>query len=399
MLTRDLLRFHRRNGRCRPDFIPGDKEILDFCDAVIGIYRGCHGQRKREIEPLVKAEINGSALNRKIAEGLVKVFEDRCVFSGIAGENEEFQELRSRMFDISAASLKKEDVTEAEHCAGAACGKDIYGDLPGCEKLSELPDFTPESLVSRYNTALAQSLIMYAGKILISLPDPDTGELRRLVKFMRFFRLLGEVTRNRKGETEIEVSGPFALFENSRRYALALAAFFPAVLNSDRWKIRAELHLPGRGSGDRALRLELSEADGLERIYRNLGKYIPEEIRMFAAEFSKHGGGWQISGGGGMNDNEGRLLFPDFTFTGTDGTEAHLELFHRFHSAAELRRRLNWIRKRPELKYLIGIDRSIGGENLIDELLREYPEAAGRIFPFRDFPGTARVLKMLKELE
>ena len=76
----------------------------------------------------------------------------------------------------------------------------------------------------------------------------------------------------------------------------------------------------------------------------------------------------------------------------------HLELFHRWHQG-QLAQRLEKLNSMPSLPLFIGIDRAlVKGENGENEIRSRYPEIAGKIWFFRDFPGVDNTLRMLKKL-
>jgi hypothetical protein len=230
---------------------------------------------------------------------------------------------------------------------------------------------------------------MNTAQLTIDLPGAETGELRKLVKFMKFFRLLAEITAPRPGEIRLQVSGPFALLENSRKYALQLASFFPAVLKMKRFRLAAEIRLPGRTG-----KLELSEKDNLVSHYRELAAYVPEEIRIFHRVFRERCSDWTIVGETPFINTSGEICFPDLSFRRTDGKVCHLELFHRWHRGA-LPRRLAFLDGHPQTPLIIGVDRAAVADEEFEELRAAFPAAAERLFRFRDFPAVDTLVRTL----
>lgn len=134
---------------------------------------------------------------------------------------------------------------------------DIYGDLPDNERLTGWRPLYPAELLHRYNIALVQGLLVYADDLEVTAADSNPAELRRLFKYLRFFRLLAEIRRLKpkgKGKVAVgmKISGPFSIFANTRKYALQLAAFFPALVNLESWSLSAEIRLDGQRGGAEA---------------------------------------------------------------------------------------------------------------------------------------------------
>ena len=395
MLGREYIRFHRRGDLIHPDFLPESQVYLDLAAELLTLYadardRGCsRGELAVPVEALVKG--HGGP-----AGAFVKLIDDACGYTAAAGND--YPELRRRLLTLSGEwwkngwdeASRQRALTAMPELAAFAAG-DIYGDLPENERLTEIPDWTPEAVIRRYNLGLVQGLLLYAGNLTLTIPAADAAEWRRLFKYLKFFRLLAELRRHDKGLT-VTVSGPFALFENTRKYGCQLASFFPAVPLLKNWQVTAEIRWDKRD-----LRLKLDERSGLISHYRNFSAYVPEEIRLFIQLFRQKSDKWQPVGDTPLIElGEGRIAFPDFSFrAGDDGPVVHLELFHRWHRA-QLTDRLAFLARHPELPLVIGIDRSLADDNEFPVILDHYPQLVDRLFRFRDFPGVDRVLKMLE---
>ncbi|WP_294506504.1 DUF790 family protein [uncultured Victivallis sp.] len=407
MLTRELLRFRKRNGFL-PAFIdPADPKLLEFAAGLLALYTEAAGggMRRAELEELVNVQLQG-VRDRKLAEGLNKLVLDRCSFDPV--RLLDYPAERRRLFLAAAEALKRaggrleayrEALFEAEGAAEFMAA-DLYGDLPDNERLTGWRPLYPGELLNRYNLALVQGLLIYSEELELTVADPDPAELRRLFKYLRFFRLLAEVSRGkgrrrRTSEPDLislRISGPFAIFANTRKYALQLAAFFPAVVNVKEWTLAAKIRL-GENRGE----LKLDQKCGLVSHYRNFSSYVPEEIRMFHRLFRERSVEWRIVGESPFLDGGGQeIVFPDLSFRReSDGTTLHLELFHRWHRG-QLDRRLELLEREPEIPLLIGVDRALADDEAWAVLTEQrHPSLAVRMFRFRDFPGVERVTHLL----
>lgn len=401
MLTRDLLRFQRRNG-FRPSFIdPANPELVAFASELLSSYENAvHLQiRRAEQEELIEILLKGAS-EPKLAAGLNKLILDRCSFDPI--RSVDYLAERRKLFTAAAAALPSSggrlltyrETLLRQEGIGSFLSSDIYGDLPGNEHLINWKPLRPIELLQRYNLALVQGLLIYAEELDVTAADSNQAELRRLFKYLRFFRLLAEIRHLKLEEQNtvgMKISGPFSLFENTRKYALQLAAFFPALVHLERWKLSAKIRLD-----ERVGTLELDQSCGLVSHYRNFSNYVPEEIRMFHTLFKAHVTEWKIVGESPFLDGGGQeIVFPDLSFRREiDGCTIHLELFHRWHRA-QLERRIDLLRRKPEMPLLIGIDRAIADDATWEFLLASEPILKDRMFRFRDFPGVERVHRAL----
>ncbi len=397
MLTRDLLRY-RNQGGFKVSFIdPAAPLLQELAAELIAAYRGAAESKMRrgELEELVDVLLKG-ARDPKIAAGLNKLLLDRTSFDPV--REIDYPASRRELFTAAAQSLCKEldDYRNAlftnESFAGFMAG-DIYGDLPDNERVTGFREIYQGELLNRYNLALVQGLLFYAGDLQFTVSDSNPAELRRLFKYLKFFRLLAEMHRKKtKGKTviELEVSGPFAIFQNSRKYALQLAAFFPAVVNLEEWSLVAEIDMAGRKG-----KLKLDQTSGLVSHYRNFSSYVPEEIRMFHQLFKKQVEEWKIVGDSPFIDGGGQeIVFPDLSFENTAGKVVHLELFHRWHRGG-LEKRVALLKKKPSLPLILGVDRALADDETFAMLERELGD---RVFRFRDFPGVERVKNTLNKV-
>lgn len=390
MLNREHLRCTFRSGKFHCRFVDvSDEDNLRLASALITVF--ADGLRRRRCELLdMSRSLVGAAADRKFAAGLEKLVLDMAEFSS-AEENTDYPALRRELFLKSGQVVgAREDFSEEEYRrrVGGPPG-DIYGDLPDFELLTAFRELEPKELLCRYNTALVQGLLMNTAQLTIDLPGAETAELRKLVKFMKFFRLLAEITAPRPGEIRLQVSGPFTLLENSRKYALQLASFFPAVLKMKRFHLTAEIRLPGRTG-----KLELSEKENLVSHYRELAAYVPEEIRIFHRVFRERSSEWTIVGETPFINTGGEICFPDLSFRRADGRVCHLELFHRWHRGT-LPRRMAFLEEHPQTPLILGADRAAVTDEGFEELRAAFPAAAERLFRFRDFPSVDTVVRTL----
>ncbi|MBU8901131.1 MAG: DUF790 family protein [Victivallales bacterium] len=407
MLTKDLVKFRKQGKYVRPNFIAtNDSSLLRIAEDLLTIY---HGQEegenltRGEIEELVEPVLK-SHRDLKLTRGLNKLVLDRCDFS--QAEDFDYPSLRRQIFLKAADLIKKGAEDYAEYHKRLIdeaeikdfVTHDIFADLPENETLTKFKEVFPRELLERYNCAQVQGLLFHASEIEVKVASPDPAELRRLFKYLKFFRLLAEIKQVKSpvGEKNIivmnlKISGPASILENSRKYGLQLAVFFPAVCALPKWQLKADVKL-----SNKIYRLNLDETSNLVSHYRNFTAYIPEEIIIFHRLFKEKIEDWKISGETPfIKTKKDEIVFPDLNFQNKKGKIIHLELFHRWHRGALLKR-LEFCEVNPDLPLLLGVDRALLKGDL-RQLLENSTYFQQKGFLFRDFPGVARVNKLLNE--
>lgn len=406
MLSKPLMKFRRNGDSMKPVFIDtANPDYMELAGELLELYRmpedpadaPTRGELEEMAEPLVKG-----ARDPKVAAGLHKLIVDRCEFT--VPLDLDYAELRRRIFRAGARLLTSQTNELSEYRAEVLAEFDgeIYRDLPQNEKLCRVRPVFARELLERYNCAQVQSLLLYCSELNLRIEEHNPAAVRRLFKYLKFFRLLAEITqlpvagKEKKDGTffrlALKISGPVSLFENTRKYAVQLASFFPAVCDIEKWTLVADVDIDNRRS-----RLRLTQESGLVGHYRNFSAYVPEEITMFHRLFREKSPEWEIIGDSPFfNLGQQELVFPDLSFRHPDGRVRHLELFHRWH-AGQLTARLAAMEEKPEPELIIGVDRSLSGKKEIRAQLECSAFFQSRGFEFRDFPGVDRVLKKLNE--
>ena len=390
MLKLEHLRLYRRADKLHIRFAdahdPATAEVFrELLDAFGEARRGrwTRGELEEWCDSLARRE-----KDRKLASGAAKLLMDRLQFTECG---EEIPELRRKLLLRSAEALKNSggdyrryrDAVRQD--AGAA---DIYADLPDFARVenADIPSDAGEA-VDAYNLALVQGVLLYTAKLRLEVASPRQEELRPLLRRMRFHRLLAKAEMPSPDLTVLEIDGPFSLLESSRKYALQLALFFPAVTALSRWKLKAEVRID-----DRNLDLELSESSAPLRAPRRRADYLPPEITAFQSAFRAED--WELTPAPAFLPDGETPVIPDFSFRRrSDGTVAHLELFHKWHRTG-LVKRLADPEKLRRMHLILGVERSLGA------VLDAAPEAEkrGLAFRFRDFPGVETTLRALRKL-
>ena len=402
MLTKDLLRWKVSGAYVKPSFVSvSDPRLLELAERLIAVFENSIGVSREELDEQLEPLSDGWN-DVKIVRGLIKILLDRSQFSEC--RDLDYPAARHALFLRSAALLRSPecptdpiDFRARLLAEEPVLKRSVYPDLPENERLSSLKKIFPRELLERYNMALAQSLMLFCERLDCKVCAEDQAALRRLFKYLKFFRLLfrAEMIAGKPGEApmiRLQIDGPASILDNSTKYGLQLASFFPAICSMRLWQVSCGLKLRSR-----TLRLRLDESSRLVSHYTHFGDYIPEEIRLFQDYFNRSGEGectWRLLPREGylrLEDNQ--LIFPDFRFVSERGRELNVELFHQWHKSS-LENRLEYLEKHPEIPLLLGADRSCLKP---DAELKERFSALPGNFCFSSFPGVERVLKALNE--
>lgn len=398
MLTKDLILCNCRDGRLLPKFLDTeDASLLEPASEMLAVFRQGQDCTLAELEEMLEPLLL-SFRDLKIAHGLRKVLEDRCQFT-TPGELD-CPSARAQLFQASAALLRQQEWETPEQLAAAlkatipdnsllVAGGTLYPDLPDNDRLRKFDDLTPQQLLQRYNVSLVQGLLFQAEEMNLVVSSNDPAKLRRLFKYLHFFRLLADISTEGGNSQRLRllVTGPASLVDKSRRYGLQLASFFPAVCTMDAWEMRAKIPWKGK-----VCYLKLTQETGLVCPYHVFSAILPVEIKMFHDAFKDASGDWQIVGETPFLHTGGsKVVFPDLSFRHVDGTVLHLELFHCWHNS-QIKERLDWLARHPEQPLILGIDAALLKDQ---DIADRQATLEGRTFVFHNYPTVAKTVRCL----
>ena len=405
MLTKDLILCKMANGRLKPQFVDtSDAELVDLAERLLAAYDPSNSPIREEIEELATQAAQGFR-TPKLAQGILKIVDDQAVFS--SPQDMDYPAARFSLFKKAAEIIRahpgqteeqyQQRLAQATADNPLAARESIYEDLPENDRLVKLAFITPKQVLERYNCGLVQGLLLHAGSIQLTVHDTDPAKLRRLFKYLKFFRLLARISADNNAEGEstpdklsIVIDGPASIFDQSKRYGFQLACFFPAVVALDHWSMRAEINWK-----ETKRFLVLDESSGLVSHYHNFTAYVPEEIQLFHRYFKESVKDWTIVGNAPFIRGDGNdVAFPDFSFQHAGGTIIHLELFHRWH-ATQIMTRLDWLKKNPSAPLVVGIDRFLLKDEALQSRLETDDALKPRIFLFSDYPTVDKTLRCL----
>lgn len=312
MLTKDLLRVSRAGGGYQPQFAAEDDEAL--AGRVLGTFQGHVGQERATLDGAL-ADIERDARDFKLVRGFAHLIERDATFE--VGAAVDPRSARRAAFEaaeevgvVAADERNRALEVATERFPGNVSIVDLeeslYADLEDRETLSAVDArWTPADLLVQYNLSLAQTALFDATEVRVRSSNP-----RRLVSAVKRLGLLYEVVPVDDGR-EVVLSGPDALFRNSRRYGTRFARVLRTVAEAEEWRLEATID--DRGT-ERLLTLThadltVPDADPISGV-----SYDSDVERDFATRFQSLDLNWSLEREPDVLSAGDRLMVPDFAF-------------------------------------------------------------------------------------
>lgn len=347
MLTSDLIKVRRRQGRLTPLWLRGKQAEawLPVAEALIDVFSQCEGMTRSQLAESVE-EVIGEAGDKVRASGLVKLLEDSCEVDASGGS--EAESIRETVFKAASEVRKGLGVREPfdrdrllADCAerlgrtAAEVEASLFMDLPGAQLIRAWKKTSATALLQRYDLALAQGVLLRALQVRIDLAPASGPRLRDLFRMIKFCRLMHTVEEGEGGGYRLVLDGPMSLFEATHRYGVQLAVFLPTLVAGDGWKLQAEV---AWGRDRQKLLFELSDRDGLVTTRETPSE--PEELAALERAFDKLDTPWELRREASVFQIQGRGVFvPDLQFVHrVTGQRVYLEVFGYWSREAVFRR-------------------------------------------------------------
>ncbi len=339
MLTADLVRVRDDGKTLTPRYLKLSGKGYDRMEArahaLIELFQSHENRRKSELDEAI-ADLVGDGTDHMLTKGLTKLLADRAEFDTVSPVPP--PDIRDVVFRHAAAHHPLVDGQDKIHksrhdvmaMAAEEMGVDVsviegnlYADLAANQRLHKFKPLTADELLARYNTALAQAVLLRARELRVRVFGNSPAKHRQLFRYLKFHRLMYRVRRTADGH-ELIIDGPASLLNSTSRYGLQMAIFLPALLLCEGWELTADI-LWGPERGDRTFCLDVTH--GLRSHYKERGQYVADEQKAFEKGFKKLDSGWTCSRRARVIDLGGRdVLVPDLTFAHEDGRKAMMEI-------------------------------------------------------------------------
>lgn len=312
------------------------------------------GGTREEVEEAMRdvaATFDGGPTDRRMSDGLWKLLDDAAIWDAVAGDLDPV-EVRRAVFERASAARRDGEfdrgailagvASELESTAAAVEGA-LYADLRGAQRLIEAPQWSPKTLVDRWEGAQAQAVLLRAVRIEVYVACASAGAYRALFQRLKFLRLLHEVQRlppdekwpngKRCGGHRIVIDGPFSLFESVTKYGLKLAMVLPLLEGADAFHLIAEVRW---GQARTPLTFKL---DGGATSEGHEPPPLADDVTALLQRFAALGSPWTARPAPDVLELPGiGLCVPDLLFEHTDGTRVFLEVLGFWSREAVFRR-------------------------------------------------------------
>ncbi|NUN15343.1 MAG: DUF790 family protein [Myxococcales bacterium] len=366
MLTANLVRVRISDGRVVPQYVStSSAQQQQRAAALIALFQDSVGSSRADLDEAISDHI-GVQTDFLVQRGLVKLLLDRTDFEVNSPANP--MELRQRVFRLAATLLPivrhadglpgtpRRTVLEkvAEHYGVNWTDIDaaLWADKPDAQRIRSVDLLEPGELLDRYNTALAQGVLLRAESMTVHL-DPQTspGRVRTVLRAVKFFGLSHRIIRDEENDAlVIHLDGPLSLFQGNTRYGLQMANFLPVLLLAENWKLEAKVKW---GDNDKAARFCLSPEQGLRSHYADRGSWQSEEEVLLRQKLASVSGPWTLSERSEvLSLKGGDVAIPDLTLVHQDGGLVWVELLG-FWRKASLVPRLAALKKAAVGNYIL----------------------------------------------
>lgn len=370
MLTLDLLRFRVDGDSVTPVYltVKGGSKYFGMAEQLIALAGSHVGATVGEFEESIE-EMLGAAPDYKVYRGLSKVLSEYVITN--ASSKIDAEELRRKVFSQAAqdgplvrradllfsktAAARTEEIASEMGISPEALISCLYSDLRENQVIEGFDSsVTPEELIERYNTMLAQAMLYRATRMIVDVND----NYRMVFKYLKLARLMHAI-KPREGGYRIDIDGPVSLFSNTERYGVNMARLLPAIIKCEDWRLAAKVNV---GSEEKLFRL--SPRAGLKSHYRDEPVFDSAPEEAFYNKFVRNSKSkWTIEREGSILDLKETVLIPDFKFTHkTDGRVTHLEIVG-FWTPEYLAKKLDKLSRVNEANIVVAVPESLNCSN------------------------------------
>ncbi|MBV7336481.1 DUF790 family protein [Chloroflexi bacterium TSY] len=403
MLTGDLVRprLLSRNGTLHIQMLSADNiQWQRTASDLITLFQQHQGQQRSQWQRALEL-YEGNRIDYIVIRGLAKVLTDAALFSPLETRVPP-PELRRLIFergpvymtrDLMNQQTREDMLDEAASIVGLdrnGAETAFYSDRPAEHLLTDPgPEWTPESLIARYNLELSRAALYWSDQMRVQVYD----SYKDLWKYIKLFKLMFWATPLDDGY-RVELDGPISPFvHRTTRYGRQFAAFLPALLLCQRWSMEATVYLPVQNG---PLTYCLDHTTQLTTHFRGSGEFDSQLESDFAAEFeAKFGnerGKWRLTREDEVLLLGDTVMIPDFTVTNKkDGRRAIIEIMGFWHPNY-LERKVAKVRaaERSDLILLV-----YEGVNLAKEKLQDVPS---EVLYFKNKPVLKDVMEAIERV-
>jgi predicted nuclease of restriction endonuclease-like RecB superfamily len=372
---------------------------VEMADQMLSMIAGCEGQSIEDVEAAL-GQIERAAKFEKVWAGLKKIILDDCEFGGGLSIDPPTARrvLFQRAAELRAQLSEGESFPRNQLLADVAAELEIsvpeledglFADLKGAQLLKAWPRRRAEELVLDYETQHIQGVLLRSVKLTATVTDADPAAYRRLFHKLKFRNLLFRLSKLESGY-QIEIEGPFSLFEAVTKYGMQFALLLPALLECGRGHLVAELRW---GKERRALRFERKWDNACPMPADGPALPVRSEIEQLIVALRTKKSPFEVQTCSELLHIPGEgLCVPDLKFSAPGRRDVYLELMG-FWSRDALWRRIEWAQSGEHERVVFAASARL---RVSEEVL---PEGTGSsLYVFKGVMSPSAVLKHVEAL-
>ncbi len=398
MLTSDLIkpRLKQRKGMVKVEWIDlTDDHWLQTASELIGLFTQQVGLPRQAWDQTLEAYI-GVRTDFIVVRGLAKVLEDAAEFQMTETVIPPV-DLRRRLFALGPVFAQPDlfhTQTRADRIAALASSLGVtpiqlettlFADRSAENLMTSVGhQWTPEALILRYNLELARGVLYWSDQMQVELHD----NYKDFWRYLKLFKLMYEAYPLAEGGYHLDLDGPISPFvKATTRYGRQFAAFLPALLLGNKWKMIASVRPPGF---TKTCQYKLDTRSKLRTHFKRSGEFDSRLEADFEADFAARFGSqrakWTLTREDEVILLGDTVMIPDFALTHKKTGQRVLIEIVGFWTREYLRRKVEKVRaaNRSDLLLLV-----YEGINLTPEKLEDIP---GEILYFKNKPVLKEVM-------
>ena len=336
MLTSEHAIIEYKAGRAVPDRLTQNahRHYVDHAERMLAIYREGIGRQRRWLHRDIEAVFadEPDCPIRRI-QAFCKLLDDASTFaSDPSGQSAKLRlEVFSRAARFHPLVRQPDRLFEHEEEATKAqianelgtpweqIERALYADVMAFQTLEDFAGYpNPAAFLSRYNVAQLQAALYRAESVVITAGE----DLKTIVRYAKFARLLHEIVRAGPSAYRITFAGPASVLRETRRYGVDFAKFLPALLACKGWMMEAVVQTPWKAHA----KLVVSAKDGFTSHLPPAEEFDSALEESLARKFGPQRDGWQLIREGRILCDRQKTFVPDFIFRHDDSTEVLLEI-------------------------------------------------------------------------
>src|SRR6266550_8397056 len=405
MLTSDLIkpRLRMHGSTLSVEMVnEQDPSLQQIAQDVIGLFHRYRDQSQAAWEEAMRA-YEGASVDYVLMRGLAKVLADAATFTPLTTPLPPAT-LREQVFargpvfgnpDLFHTVTRQEVLQEVADAYGLSTGgldEMLFADRRASYRLTDAgPAWSPSALLARYNLELARGAIYWASHITIEV----ASNYKDLWKYIKFFKLMFWAEPGRGGGYRIDLDGPISPFVSSTlRYGRQLAAFLPALLLCEQWRLLARVR-PPQALGE--MSYQLDSTSSLRSFFKSSGLFDSRLEADFAGEFEQKMGNkrghWQLTRESEVLLLGDTVMIPDFILVDDqdENRKIMIELVGFWHPEY-LRRKIEKVRAANCAHLLLLVYQ---GLKITEDA---FQDAASEVIFFQNKPVLKEVMETVEEM-